>query len=50
MEKFVQIPFLALSVLLGMAVAPFAQIPAEMEGMEYEIRADGTFLIGGPLV
>ena len=31
MEKFVQIPFLALSVLLGMAVAPFAQIPAEME-------------------
>ena len=26
----------------------FAQIPAEMEGMEYETRADGTFLIGGP--
>ena len=25
-----------------------AQVPAEMEGMEYETRADGTFLIGGP--
>ena len=35
MKKFVGIPFLALSVLLGMAVASFAQIPAEMEGMEY---------------
>ncbi|WP_405331669.1 hypothetical protein [Fibrobacter sp.] len=48
MKKFVGIPFLALSVLLGMAVASFAQIPTEMEGMEYETRADGTFLIGGP--
>ena len=25
-----------------------AQVPAEMDGMEYETRADGTFLIGGP--
>lgn len=37
----------ALVSLLTASVA-FAQIPAEMEGMEYETRADGTFLIGGP--
>lgn len=36
------LPFLLAS---GIAVA---QVPAEMEGMEYETRADGTFLIGGP--
>ena len=34
--------------LLLVAGAAVAQIPAEMEGMEYETRADGTFLIGGP--
>lgn len=34
--------------LLFVAGLSFAQIPAEMEGMEYETRADGTFLIGGP--
>lgn len=39
--------------LLSFAVAAcvsvgYAQVPAEMEGMEYETRADGTFLIGGP--
>ena len=38
---------LALSLLLAAGVA-VAQVPAEMEGMEYETRADGTFLIGGP--
>ena len=38
---------LALSLLLVTGVA-MAQVPAEMEGMEYETRADGTFLIGGP--
>ena len=37
----------ALVSLLTASVA-FAQIPAEMDGMEYETRADGTFLIGGP--
>lgn len=37
----------ALSLLLAAGVA-VAQVPAEMEGMEYETRADGTFLIGGP--
>lgn len=31
-----------------LAVGPFAQVPAEMDGMEYETRADGTFLIAGP--
>ena len=36
---------LPLLLTSGMAVA---QVPAEMEGMEYETRADGTFLIGGP--
>ena len=36
---------LPLLLTAGMAAA---QIPAEMEGMEYETRADGTFLIGGP--
>ena len=35
-------------VSLLMASVAFAQIPAEMDGMEYETRADGTFLIGGP--
>ena len=35
-------------LVLGGLAASFAQIPAEMEGMEYETRADGTFLIGGP--
>ena len=34
--------------LLFTAGVAVAQIPAEMEGMEYETRADGTFLIGGP--
>ena len=38
---------IALVSLLTASVA-FAQIPAEMDGMEYETRADGTFLIGGP--
>ena len=38
---------LIFSLLLAANVA-VAQIPAEMEGMEYETRADGTFLIGGP--
>lgn len=38
---------LVLSLLLAAGVA-VAQVPAEMEGMEYETRADGTFLIGGP--
>ena len=38
--------FALISLLWG-AVA-FAQVPAEMDGMEYETRADGTFLIGGP--
>jgi hypothetical protein len=37
--------FLSLLLTAGVAVA---QVPAEMEGMEYETRADGTFLIGGP--
>ena len=36
---------LPLLLTAGMAAA---QVPAEMEGMEYETRADGTFLIGGP--
>ena len=36
---------LPLLLTSGMAVA---QVPAEMDGMEYETRADGTFLIGGP--
>ena len=35
-------------VSLLMASVAFAQVPAEMDGMEYETRADGTFLIGGP--
>lgn len=35
--------YLAFAASLG-----FAQVPAEMEGMEYETRYDGTFLIGGP--
>ena len=35
-------------VSLLLASVAFAQVPAEMEGMEYETRADGTFLIGGP--
>lgn len=43
MKKFSLISSLLLSA--GVAIA---QIPAEMEGMEYETRADGTFLIGGP--
>ena len=30
------------------AAAAFAQVSVEMDGMEHEIRADGTFLIGGP--
>ena len=34
-------------ILLGAACA-MAGVLAEMEGMEYETRADGTFLIGGP--
>ena len=34
--------------LLFTAGVAVAQVPAEMEGMEYETRADGTFLIGGP--
>ena len=38
---------LILSLLLTAGFAA-AQVPAEMEGMEYETRADGTFLIGGP--
>lgn len=32
---------------LATEIAPSA-IPAEMEGMEAELRADGTFLMGGP--
>ena len=35
-------------VSLLLASVAFAQVPAEMDGMEYETRADGTFLIGGP--
>lgn len=35
-------------VSLLMASVAFAQVSAEMDGMEYETRADGTFLIGGP--
>lgn len=38
---------LILPLLLSAGIAA-AQIPVEMEGMEYETRADGTFLIGGP--
>ena len=38
---------LILQLLLSAGIAA-AQIPVEMEGMEYETRADGTFLIGGP--
>ncbi len=38
---------LILPLLLSAGIAT-AQIPVEMEGMEYETRADGTFLIGGP--
>lgn len=43
-----------LKAFLLTSVAAFATetvpsiIPAEMEGMEAELRADGTFLIGGP--
>lgn len=36
-----------LSLCLGV-VAAFSQIAPEMEGMDYETRADGTFLIGAP--
>ena len=39
--------YLILIALISVAVS-FAQVPAEMEGMEYETRADGTFLIGSP--
>ena len=39
---------LTVSLLLAFAAGALAQIPVEMEGMEYETRADGTFLIGGP--
>ena len=38
---------LIFSLLLAAGMAA-AQVPAEMDGMEYETRADGTFLIGGP--
>lgn len=38
---------LILPLLLSAGIAA-AQIPIEMDGMEYETRADGTFLIGGP--
>ena len=37
-----------LASVLVIASVALAHVPAEMEGMEYETRADGTFLIGGP--
>lgn len=37
---------LALAALLSSTV--FANVDAELEGMEYEVRGDGTILIGGP--
>lgn len=43
MKKSLLLMALGISAQLALA-----QVPAEMEGMEYETRADGTFLIGGP--
>ena len=46
MKKFSLTCLIAFGAAL--ATSAFAQVAVEMEGMEYETRADGTFLIGGP--
>lgn len=38
------LPFLTAALVSS----AFATVDAEIEGMEYEVRGDGTFLIGGP--
>lgn len=43
MKKMI-LPFLT-AILMSTA---FAEVDAEVDGMEYEVRGDGTFLIGGP--
>lgn len=40
--------FLTLALAAVLSVPTFASVDAEVEGMEYEVRGDGTFLIGGP--
>ena len=51
MKKFMKAIFLMVSVFVLSAFASngfSSGIPAEMEGMEFVSRYDGTFLIGGP--
>ena len=43
MKKFA-LPFL----IVALMSSAFGAVDAEIEGMEYEVRGDGTFLIGGP--
>ncbi len=40
--------FLIFSLAAALTMPAFATVDAEVEGMEYEVRGDGTFLIGGP--
>lgn len=47
MKKFLTTAFFACATAFATETSP-SVIVAEMEGMEAELRADGTFLIGGP--
>lgn len=47
MKKLLMTTLFACAAAFATENAPSA-IPVEMEGMEAELRADGTFLIGGP--
>lgn len=48
MKKII-LPFLTAALMSSVFVCTaFAEVDAEIEGMEYEVRGDGTFLIGGP--
>nr|AIF26429.1 hypothetical protein [uncultured bacterium fosmid pJB18D1_contig I] len=47
MKNFLKIFLLTTVATFATETAP-SKIPVEMEGMEAELRGDGTFLIGGP--